>query len=102
MNNKVLLTQVPSKHEVEIDFSEGIEGVRERIQELAADEKAGYPPKCNAGYEVKDGKCVKIEEDTAKKHAPDKKKDDKKKDDKKKGDEKEGGNNLPPWLKKKK
>jgi len=31
-------------------------------KEIKADEKAGYPPKCNPGYEVsEDGKkCVKI------------------------------------------
>ncbi len=26
-----------------------------------ADDKAGYPPNCNEGYEEKDGKCVPIE-----------------------------------------
>ena len=31
-------------------------------EDLKADEKAGYPPKCNPGYEVsEDGKkCIKI------------------------------------------
>lgn len=28
-----------------------------------ADEKAGYPPKCNEGYEEKDGKCVPVKKD---------------------------------------
>ena len=31
-----------------------------------ADEKAGYPPNCNDGYEEKDGKCVKVEENNKK------------------------------------
>jgi hypothetical protein len=29
-------------------------------EEAKADEKAGYPPDCNPGYEEKDGKCVKV------------------------------------------
>jgi hypothetical protein len=36
-----------SKGEIEID--------------LFANEKAGYPPNCNEGYEEKDGKCIEIE-----------------------------------------
>tara|TARA_B100001105_G_C22161616_1_gene344604 strand:+ start:337 stop:585 length:249 start_codon:yes stop_codon:yes gene_type:complete len=80
--------------EIEVDFTE-------QIKQLQAEKEAGYPPNCNEGYEVRDGKCVKIEEDNAKKKEnPFKKKGDKKGD--KKGEEKEGGKNLPPWLKKKK
>ena len=80
--------------EIEVDFTE-------QIKQLQADKEAGYPPNCNEGYEVKDGKCVKIVEDNAKKKKnPFKKKGDKKGD--KKGEEKDGGKNLPPWLKKKK
>ena len=30
-------------------------------EEVKADEKAGYPPECNPGYEEKNGKCVKVE-----------------------------------------
>jgi hypothetical protein len=96
--------------EIEIDFTE-------QIKRLQAEKEAGYPPNCNEGYEVKDGKCVKITEDNAKKKEnPFKKKEDKKEDKKggkkedkkggKKGDkkeeEKESGKNLPPWMKKKK
>ena len=80
--------------EIEVDFTE-------QIKQLQADKEAGYPPNCNEGYEVKDGKCVKIMEDNAKKKEnPFKKKGDKKGD--KKGEEKENGKNLPPWLNKKK
>ena len=47
----------------EIDFTEQI--LNRQMAKLAqneADEKAGYPPKCNPGYEAtKDGKkCVKV------------------------------------------
>jgi hypothetical protein len=35
-----------------------------------ADEKAGYPPNCNEGYEEKDGKCVVIKKSTAEKSYP--------------------------------
>ena len=81
-------------NEIEIDLTE-------QIKQLQAEKEAGYPPNCNEGYEAKDGKCVKIVEDNAKKKEnPFKKKEDKKGD--KKGEEKEGGKNLPPWLKKKK
>jgi hypothetical protein len=99
------------KKVTEIDFTE-------QIKQLEADKKAGYPPNCNEGYVEKDGKCVPAEEDEAKhkkkgyaeEDDPKKKKDDpkKKKDDpkKKKGDKDEsdekGGDNLPPWLNKKK
>jgi hypothetical protein len=80
--------------ETEVDFTE-------QIKQLQAEKEAGYPPNCNEGYEVKDGKCVKIMEDNAKKKEnPFKKKGDKKGD--KKGEEKENGKNLPPWLNKKK
>ena len=92
--------------EIEVDFTE-------QIKQLQAEKEAGYPPNCNEGYEVKDGKCVKIMEDNAKKKEnPFKKKEDKKGDKKedkkgdkkedKNGEEKEGGKNLPPWLNKKK
>jgi len=58
----------------EIDFTEQI--INREMANLAksmkvdkseADEKAGYPPKCNAGYEVsEDGKkCVPIKKDEA-------------------------------------
>jgi hypothetical protein len=36
--------------------------VEETLQSKA-DEKAGYPPKCNDGYVAKDGKCVPVEGD---------------------------------------
>jgi len=39
---------------MEVDFTE-------QINQMRADEKAGYPPKCNEGYEEKAGKCVLIE-----------------------------------------
>ena len=45
-----------SKGTTEIDFTE-------QIRQLKADEKAGYPPNCNKGYEEKDGKCVLIKKD---------------------------------------
>ena len=47
----------------EIDFTEQILN----RQELAADEKAGYPPKCNPGYEVSPDKkkCIPIKKDEA-------------------------------------
>ncbi len=47
-------------HELEIDFTEQIQ--------LKAEEKAGYPPNCNDGYEAsEDGKkCVPIKTDEAK------------------------------------
>jgi hypothetical protein len=32
--------------------------IDEIMQDIAADEKAGYPPNCNPGYVEKDGKCV--------------------------------------------
>ena len=80
--------------EIEIDFTE-------QIKQLQAEKEAGYPPNCNEGYKAKDGKCVKIVEDNAKKKEnPFKKKEDKKGD--KKGEEKKGEKNLPPWMKKKK
>jgi len=38
-----------------------VKGVATKKEEkILADEKAGYPPDCNSGYEEKDGKCVKI------------------------------------------
>ena len=43
----------------------------EKEEEVEADEKAGYPPNCNEGYEAKDGKCVKVkdeEEENASEH----------------------------------
>ncbi len=60
--------QVPTQ---EIDFSEQITNriLKNLYKELQtkADEKAGYPPKCNPGYEVsEDGKkCVPIKKDEA-------------------------------------
>ena len=47
----------------EVDFTEQILNRRE----LAADEKAGYPPKCNPGYEVSPDKkkCIPIKKDEA-------------------------------------
>jgi hypothetical protein len=42
------------KNITEIDFTD-------QIKQSQADEEAGYPPKCNEGYEEKDGKCVKKE-----------------------------------------
>ena len=29
-----------------------------KVSEYYADDKAGYPPNCNEGHVVKDGKCV--------------------------------------------
>ena len=84
--------------EIEIDFTE-------QIKQLQAEKEAGYPPNCNEGYEAKDGKCVPISENEAKKKEnPFKKKgDDKKKGEKgEKSDDKKDGDNLPPWMKKKK
>ena len=59
---------------IEIDFTEQIID-RETanlansitIDKSEADEKAGYPPKCNPGYEAdKDGKkCIPIKKDEA-------------------------------------
>ena len=37
------------------------EDFTDQIKQARADEKAGYPPNCNEGYEEKDGKCVVIE-----------------------------------------
>tara|TARA_Y100000310_G_scaffold2008_1_gene2513 strand:- start:270 stop:455 length:186 start_codon:yes stop_codon:yes gene_type:complete len=47
----------------EVDFTEQILN----RQKLAADEKAGYPPKCNSGYEVSPDKkkCIPIKKDEA-------------------------------------
>ncbi|MAF25932.1 hypothetical protein CL634_10210 [bacterium] len=87
--------------EGEIDFSD-------EIKQAAADELAGYPPNCNKGYEVKDGKCVKIVEEKAKDKGEKDSSDKKKNGDEKNGDEKNGdkkgkdGKKLPPWLNKKK
>ena len=41
------------------------EAIQARL-DAKADEKAGYPPNCNEGYEAKDGKCVLIEKDSEK------------------------------------
>lgn len=38
---------------MEIDFTD-------QIKQMNADEKAGYPPNCNEGYEEQDGKCIEI------------------------------------------
>lgn len=45
----------------EIDFTEQI------LEKAAADEKAGYPPKCNPGYKASPDKkkCIPIEEGDA-------------------------------------
>ena len=40
----------------------GVAIKNEEEEEAAADEKAGYPPNCNEGYEAKDGKCVKVKD----------------------------------------
>jgi len=37
--------------------------IDEIMQDIAADEKAGYPPNCNPGYVEKDGKCVPKDEE---------------------------------------
>lgn len=49
----------------DIDFTEQI--LKYKEDGLLADEKAGYPPKCNSGYEAsEDGKkCVPIKKDKA-------------------------------------
>jgi hypothetical protein len=41
--------------------------ILEKKQKSKADEKAGYPPKCNEGYVEKDGKCVPISDSGYKK-----------------------------------
>jgi hypothetical protein len=43
----------------EIDFTEGLKMAH-------ADEKAGYPPKCNKGYIEENGKCVKEKSEASK------------------------------------
>ena len=40
----------------------------EEVLQTKADEKAGYPPKCNDGYVAKDGKCVPVEGDAEAEH----------------------------------
>ena len=88
---------------IEIDFTE-------LILQAKADKKAGYPPKCNEGYEVsEDGKtCVPAEESEAKKgkkenpfkkKGDDKKGDDKKKGEKKDGDKEDSDKKKPFWMK---
>tara|TARA_Y100001963_G_scaffold156262_1_gene249418 strand:+ start:2235 stop:2654 length:420 start_codon:yes stop_codon:yes gene_type:complete len=49
--------------ETEIDFTDEIQQLE--FDFMSADEKAGYPPKCNEGYEEKDGKCVKKESEAS-------------------------------------
>ena len=46
------------KNTTEIDFTD-------QIKQLEADEKSGYPPNCNEGYEEKDGKCTKKESEAS-------------------------------------
>ena len=62
---------------MEIDFTDQIKKLKEqepckhctcnpcicgtRNWRTIADQKAGYPPNCNEGYEEKDGKCIMIE-----------------------------------------
>lgn len=41
--------------------------ILEKKQKSKADEKAGYPPKCNEGYVEKDGKCVPVSDSGYKK-----------------------------------
>jgi chromosome condensin MukBEF MukE localization factor len=80
--------------EYEIDWTD-------KIKKLEADDKAGYPPNCKEGYVAKDGKCVPIEENEAKKDKkenPFKKKDksDKKEDDSEKKDDSK--KKKPSWA----
>jgi hypothetical protein len=53
----------------EIDFTEQIlnRQMAKLAEELEADEKAGYPPKCNPGYEVSPDKkkCIPVKKDEA-------------------------------------
>ena len=49
--------------ETEIHFTDKIQQLE--FDFLSADEKAGYPPNCNEGYEEKDGKCVKKESEAS-------------------------------------
>jgi len=63
-----------------------------------ADDKAGYPPNCKEGYVAKDGKCVPVEENSAKKNDNDKEKNGD--DEEKNGDDKKKNGN--PFDKKKK
>ena len=54
-NGRVLVFVKESKGETMKDI---ITQIDESMQDIAADEKAGYPPNCNEGYVEKDGKCV--------------------------------------------
>ena len=52
----------------EIDFTEQILNRQmAKLVQNEADEKAGYPPKCNPGYEVSPDKkkCVPVKKDEA-------------------------------------
>ena len=53
----------------EIDFTEQIlnRQMAKLTEEMSADEKAGYPPKCNPGYEVSPDKkkCIPVKKDEA-------------------------------------
>jgi hypothetical protein len=53
----------------EIDFTEQIlnRQMAKLTEETSADEKAGYPPKCNPGYEVSPDKkkCIPVKKDEA-------------------------------------
>jgi len=54
-NGRTLIFVKQSKGETMKDI---ITQIDESMQDIAADEKAGYPPNCNPGYVEKDGKCV--------------------------------------------
>ena len=73
------------------------EDIFKSLEQLLAEKKAGYPPNCNEGYVEKDGKCVPVEENSAKKNDNDEEKNGE--DKEKNGDKKKKGN---PFDKKKK
>ena len=63
-NGRTLVFKKRTKGETTSDH------ILNKISDSYADEKAGYPPNCNEGYVVKDGKCVKKEDNGDKKKNP--------------------------------
>ena len=61
----IMRKQILDKKESKITYNDLWEDLKK--EETLADEKAGYPPKCNSGYEAsEDGKkCVPIKKDKA-------------------------------------
>ena len=58
-NGRTLVFVKQSRGETMSDI---ITQIDEIMQDIAADEKAGYPPNCNEGYVEKDGRCVPRED----------------------------------------